>query len=201
MPLLIPPGYGEATVLFSLVGDPEVMTVAFGFVDDGVTPAEDLADALYNPWATWVSTTWGSDYAALGLRVDINRAGVMLEGEIFDTEPGLGATAHPVQNTAMLVRKGSGLAGRANRGRWYLPPGRLAEADVNNYGLIDAADLAVIQGEVDTLFAGLQTAAGGDLVILHSEDVPAPGLEPPPTVITSLTVDQRVATQRRRLRG
>jgi hypothetical protein len=202
MPLTIPPGFGEVTFRFTLAGDPEVMTVSLGFDHDGASSATVLAGNLYVPMGVWVGTTWGSDYALTGAYVVKNDAGVLTEGEVNIITPGIAATNHPVNNTAMLVRKVTGVAGRANRGRWYLPPGRLAEVDVNNYGLIDAADLALIQGEVNDLFDDLVAAVGvGDLFVLHSEiPVGTPSVVPP-TEITGLVVEQKVATQRRRLRS
>jgi hypothetical protein len=202
MPLTIPAGFAEATYRYTLAGDPQVMTVSVGVDHDGSVDAETLAGNLYVPMGVWVGSAWGSDYALTGVSVVMNVGGVLTEGEVNVITPGVAATNHPVQNTALLIRKVSGLAGRANRGRWYMPPGRLAEVDVNNFGLIDAVDLATIQGEVDSLLLDLETAGGVDnLVILHSEVPPGVPSIVPPTEITNLVVEQTVATQRRRLRG
>lgn len=201
MPLHIPDGFAEINVRWSLSGDPEVMTVAYGVETSAVTPADvqDLVDDHYAEWATFMAN-WSSDYSLVGLSCKAHIGASFFEAEnLLVTGGGGGAVAVPVQNTALLVRKSTGLAGRANRGRWYLPAGRLAEVDVNNTGIIDSADVTVIQGEITTLTTGLaSTPFGGALVLLHTET--APGVGPDATPITLFTLDNRVASQRRRLR-
>jgi len=72
-----------------------------------------------------------------------------------------------------------------------------------SFGTLDAAGVlgsvyrAALQTQVDTWFEGLlETDPGPGLpaVLFHAGETPAP------SVITTLTVDSKVATQRRRLR-
>lgn len=202
MPMTIPSGFAEATFLFRLTDDPETMTTSLGVKHVDLTTAETLAEQLSIPWATWVEGTWGTDYQFIGVDVTLNEDGDLFTGEFRQVSTGIAATNHPVQNTALLVRKNTGVAGRSNRGRMYVPPGRLAEADVNNVGMIDSVDFDTISGEIDTLYDDLVALTGVEyLALLHAElagGVPNPAA---PVEITSFQLDQRVATQRRRLRG
>jgi len=93
----------------------------------------------------------------------------------------------------MLVRKITGTGGRKGRGRAYMV-GCLYNGILGGAGLIDPGDLATRQTAVDALHGSLEDVTGvSQLVLLHSSsDIPS--------TITALSVQQKVATQRRRLR-
>lgn len=93
-------------------------------------------------------------------------------------------------NTALLVQKRTALGGRANRGRFYLPG--VPEAQVDGDGLIPSTYRASVETAVDGFLADI-VAEGMNMVILHN-------VSPTPTIVTSLTVDEYAATQRRRMR-
>lgn len=97
----------------------------------------------------------------------------------------------------VLVRKNTGQPGRKNRGRMYLPG--ISEDGVDPLG-------TVIEGyrngwqSVITSFFSATLAADFIPVIFHNIDSLPAGPDDGPTDITSLTVEPRVATQRRRNR-
>lgn len=99
------------------------------------------------------------------------------------------ATAAP--NVSALVRQISGLSGRANRGRFYLP-GVIAEAQLANDGRMSDANRNALQLSMSVLAANM-TTIGMEPVILHQTEVV-------PTPVTQWVVQQTAATQRRRLR-
>jgi hypothetical protein len=96
---------------------------------------------------------------------------------------------------AILTRKVAPGRGRRQRGRCYWP-GMVYEATFDNRGLMNVGSLADYQAAFDTLRDGMER----ELVILQSEEGVTPPIDPPPT-FTQFIVDQRAATQRRRLRG
>jgi hypothetical protein len=94
-------------------------------------------------------------------------------------------------NVAVLVRKTTNLGGRLNRGRFYIP-WFVDEAGTDEVGLIDTPNSTAIQSAMNTLRTNL-SVANVPMVVLHSTSVATPGL------VTALTADRLVATQRRRL--
>ena len=93
-------------------------------------------------------------------------------------------------NVAALVRKVTGMGGRKNRGRLFLPG--LVESVVDYAGRLDPT----FQGNLQDAWNDFQTAIEADSltpVVLHGDNTA-------PTVVTSFGVDSTVATQRRRLR-
>lgn len=199
MPLHLPPGFTDVTLIWSLEGDPERMTsnIAFGWNDDLAAP--NVVDALTDAFADWMAQ-WGGNYTFHGADYRSNIAGTIFDG----TSPQAANSGAPsaqvlIQNSALLLKKRTGLAGRANRGRMYIPPGRLAEVDISDTGVIPSSALATINTEIDAIFdAGSAVAGWDDYVVLHSET--APGVGPAPTPLVQIVADGIVATQRRRLR-
>ena len=99
-------------------------------------------------------------------------------------------------NTAVLIKKTTASGGRRNRGRMYVPGFGLRSL-VTPAGIIDPAYLADLQTNLDDFLALINAGTGfnaTNLGVLHSEPPSAPA------VITSLTAEAKVATQRRRLR-
>jgi hypothetical protein len=106
------------------------------------------------------------------------------------TTDGGEAVAVTVASAAALVRKVTNAGGRKHRGRIFLCG--VPEEDVDNASNIEGAALTNLQGAMDTLLADAETN-NLRLMVLHG-DATAPSL------ITSLAVQSKVATQRRRLR-
>jgi len=100
------------------------------------------------------------------------------------------APAAPPGSSA-LISLSSGLPGRSNRGRVFLP-GVTPEDRMNNKGqMFDAQRLLI--GDIFTSLETLLDGLSAGLVILHSTSSD-------PTPVTSWTVQALTATQRRRLR-
>lgn len=102
---------------------------------------------------------------------------------------GGGSPAPP--NCTFLVKKVTGVGGRKNRGRMYLPG--VGESDVDGIGGVLAAKVTGL----NIAFTSFMTAlAALDIspCILHTEALPSTG-------ILSFQTENLIATQRRRLRG
>jgi hypothetical protein len=204
-------GAGAIIPRYRLTGDAEVMTTAFGFTPTaggtlvdflavGPLVADAYVQEIHGPGIP------GGDPASL--QVGWTLQDVVIEANPSDSVPirievpinlvGTNAGQGPPNNVTLLVRKQSALAGRTNRGRSYLPPYGLQESEVDRAGFLTGAFLTTFQATLDAFLLEVQTD-GADLTINHAQ--PLVGPIPAPTVVTSLIIDQRVATQRRRLRS
>jgi hypothetical protein len=106
---------------------------------------------------------------------------------------GAGGASVPA-NVAALIHKRTARGGRRGRGRMYLP-WWIQESDVDERGAISSTTIGFMNTALATWLADL-AADGCPMVVLHD-----PGRTPAgaPDVVTSLTVDPIVGTQRRRL--
>jgi hypothetical protein len=96
-------------------------------------------------------------------------------------------------SVAVLVRKSTSTGGKRGRGRFYLP-WCLATTSVDEAGNVASAAQANLQTKCDSFKSQLAaTPSFMPLVLLHQVGSSTPSL------ITGLTVDGRVATQRRRI--
>ena len=192
--MFIPVGYVNVQFLF-LSPNGRLGLTAVGAEALGLA-VENAQDA----WGRWAgSDFWenmDSDWNLVGCRLIVGASDPSepVTIEWVETAPGGNAGAASPPNTAMLVKKGTSRGGRKGRGRMFVPG---LPADY----VADTGFLAGVQGvlndQFNTLMTGLKTDLNdAELVLLHSE----PG-DGDPDVITSFTVDNMVATQRRRLRG
>lgn len=94
---------------------------------------------------------------------------------------------------ALLVSKRTGLGGRRNGGRSFLP-WMIADTEVNELGIVTGSVVTSMQERADDFFDYL-TTVDLPMVILHRTGVTA---VPAPTLVTSLLVEGVISTQRRR---
>lgn len=199
MGVVIPIAEYQANLRWSLSGDPEEMVCTLGLDYTGVLsplPA-DVAELVYDAGALegslWDAAAMINQWTFVGVTVYLQTAEGLAVG--IHNEPRTytaGSALSLPHNCAALVRKVTGLSGRKNTGRWYLPAGYLNESQVSPAGVIDGADYTSLQDRIDEFLTNLGTA---DLVptVLHSDGSPS-------TPITSMVLDTQIATQRRRLR-
>lgn len=191
---IIPPGYVEAHVRMDFVGDTEPMFTSCGFrVAAPPFTQADADDLIGSMVATFVNATstdvsFPGGYVLVGNDGDDGRFDVAFT-TVLDGDDG--STCLP-QNTALLIQKRSGLTGRRNRGRMFLPG--VPRNRVADNGVVEASWVAARTADYATWLDGFATANVDQAVILHSE---APAT---PAVISSFAVAPLVATQRRRLR-
>lgn len=189
-------GYGQAQMAINLPGDLEPMTVGMGFkLTDPPSFVESDADFFCNAFADAVNGTMTQAYETTGCTMVV---GLPLgDFEFFSQEgcgPGIVNQPACPQNVATLVKKGSILAGRKHRGRCFIPG--VPEQNVDELGQYTTTALTAVQTLWGTFFGNVSNEATFEhLAILH-----AVGDATEATEITTLLVDRRVATQRRRLR-
>lgn len=202
--LVIPANFFLISFVHEQVDVPDqlICTMGLGVNAGTSTPAnfDDLADA----WeANIVTPILSVDQTFVRMNV-ADSGGVVLSVDRADVGGYAPAIAPP--NNAIIVEKRTGLSGRENRGRMYLPA--VAEGEVSNAGRLDPTH----RSGVDLDFANFQTALeaidAGEWFpyILHTKKwnggvEPAdPGNAPAPTQITSWYTRPIIGTQRRRLR-
>lgn len=194
MPLVIPEGYGLLAYRFALATDPEVMVITVGLnvLAVGGEPQAAL-DAKADAFAAAVPATMlAGGYTFLGCQLRLRHVdgGYVLLEAPRDIVGTAAAVSLP-NNCAYLIHKRTARSGRRGQGRMFLPPWVIAEADINNAGMLTGAALSNLQAVVDDAFPL------DGLVLLH-DSVPS-SIDPDP--ILSLVVDRQIATQRRRLRS
>lgn len=195
----VPIGYSLVQWRLKCAGDSEEMLTGLAYQWAGPAPGEverDFAAALF----AGVMPSLTVEYSLLGARIVQGSDGPDLIYTVDLATPvngGVTSGSCP-PNTSFLIRKGTGQGGRRNRGRMYIP-GVPREAIFAN-GDIATTTVTGLQTRVDDLQDGptLVDAGFTTPVLLHGL-----GLSPTPvspTPVTSLNVQTKVATQRRRLR-
>lgn len=201
--MFIPIGFGSAVHRFSSPAAQGQILWSLGWQWTGDID-QDAVDGYAAAFAT-------SEYLSTAVSNEVTFEGVdFIVGTGDPTEPlhiessasqvgGAGGDMCPI-NSAILVKKLTGRGGRKGRGRFY-SPGVQIDALNNIGGLISDAALTNIQESVDALPVelGEGLVAGGPSaaqpVLLHATEA-----DGAPDVLTSLVVQSRLATQRRRLR-
>lgn len=188
---------GEAELVhhFLLSGDPDEMIFTIGVRMDDPPDAGEL-EAIRTAWTTHFDGQTSNQYTYKGISLKgIDNLGDPWEASSPDTQVGNNSSAVLPSNCCVLVRKLTGVPGRANRGRMYVP-GIVSEGAVDANGVITTLEVEAIQDLFDDWSADVAdpfTTGIEGFLVLHPED--------PGTLITQFVVDARIATQRRRMRG
>jgi hypothetical protein len=188
--MIIAPGFAHASFFFTGSGVPLGAACTLGLEYNPAKTVQQTADDCRD---NFVATILPVLIQNTGLDHVLVKYGPNDVGPTATSASGVGGSDLSDQappNVAYLVRKGTALGGRKNRGRMYLPG--VDEGEVLQGGTIQPGKLAGVEAAVDAFMAAM-IADGHTLVVLHN----GPEI---PTEITSLTVDGTVATQRRRLR-
>lgn len=202
MAVIIPPGFAQAVVPFQHALLARTAFVVFGVDVSGLggdyeAGADAVTRSITIPWQDELDSEVVVGPTTLRVGQDGGDP-LSVSGSFSDN--GSEAASMLPPNVALLVKKNTSLGGRRGRGRLYMP-WVLQEAGANDIGTIDGASLAARQANATAMLASLTsepvTGIETPMVLLH--DSSGAGVEPPPTVVTSLLVDSRVATQRRRM--
>jgi hypothetical protein len=198
MGVIVPADYIQCSLFFQQENGTKDYVTTIGLGPQVSAPSAAAAEDLYNLFsagdAICHETEMLDEYSFVGLRISYETGTGPL---VFDYFPGTVVTGTrtgspmPV-NVSMLARKTTGQGGRRGRGRSYWPPMFIGEAEVSGNGVIDSDRLATINAALASTLDALGTALF-PAVLLHSD-----GGTPDP--ITSWSMENVVATQRRRLR-
>jgi hypothetical protein len=195
--MTIPTGYSLVSFTFTCAGTARNVMNTWG-VSNG---AQTTAAAVNAVVRTQMVTTAGRGYSASFLcspytlvsqKILSNFGGVLYSDEDVTNVSGTGSALPPPVNTAMLVTKQTGIAGRKYRGRVFAPWG-LAESVVDAAGIIAAGSVTTQQTGWNSTIIGL-TTAGCPAVLLHGDGST-------PTALIGAKVEARCGTIGRRIRG
>lgn len=196
MPQFLPAGYGQARILFRGISATSDSVVTFGYkqiaTDDPAEHAEAFYNALTGTGAPFIASAFSNAYVFSGVYCTWMDETGPLVGEFLQPVTGAASIQPVPANCAMLLRKATALGGRKGRGRAFLPPVWTAEANIGPTGAIPGADAAAVALKWNAFRTALATA-GIELRLIHNEAII-------PTLITALSVDTTLATQRRRMR-
>lgn len=192
----IPPGFVNLTYRFTRQFDSEVMVTAWGFSWDGVADEQDIVNDCFDAWvASGMQDNTTNSTTLVGVE---GAFGTLGDGD-FRVESSNGSqagnsTADPLPNNcAWLFKKLTGLGGRKNRGRMYYPD-VLATAVLGD-GSINTPSREDIQTGLDDWITKTEAVAGlVELHLLHTDE------SDNPTPISQIVVQNKIATQRRRMR-
>jgi hypothetical protein len=197
MPLVFPDeNYCQAVLRFtSTVTDSGVAILTLGLHKASGAPLSAAAVAVFGSFDDNVMPEMSNDYTL----AEVECFNETETGSASGAVQGGSAGAQTPPNVAVLAEKRTSTRGPRARGRWFLP-GFIPEGEVNEAGIIDPASVARMQGNMSDFVAGV--LLGGDveeLVIIQGSEGQSPPLDPPP-VVNGLFIDNKVATQRGRLR-
>jgi hypothetical protein len=191
MALVIPPGFAQAAWRFSLAGDAEVMVTTIG-LEVAPQTNQQAADEFADLWLSqFPAGNMALEWKYLGAVLRVGTGGAPVIVEAPRNVSGTGAGQSPPSNCALLVKKRTALGGRSGRGRMFVPVTSVGEGGISPTGQIESSIVAALQGAWTAMF--------GEMSFFLFHDAASPVLSP--TAITSLLVDPKLATQRRRMRS
>lgn len=200
-PLVIPNGFGQAALHWSVDGLPREITCTFGYANPTSNTAANNANNL---WTLWNAAGGPCDepnmstiFRFTGVSVSQNDGGVQNVAEHNQVAVGsMPLTGKSVLlSTSLLIQKRTALSGRNHRGRFFFPFMVMGEDFIDHLGNIETATALPLLREVfsngHTL--SLMTDIDVPMVILHHDNTA-------PDPVTALVVSGKVANQSRRLR-
>lgn len=186
MTLNIPTGYYEVAFEHSISGSLRTAVCTWGVHYTGSNVTAD-ADDVRLAWKNRILSFMTTNYTLIETRFrDAVGTAIVIPGSDAGTNSATAATP----NMAFLVKKLTGLGGRKNHGRLYLPG--VEESVVDPTGVVDSSVVsALTTGFVN--FVNDMAASNFFSVLLHNGTTA-------PTPITAVQAESLAATQRRRMR-
>lgn len=190
--MIIPDGYAQANFLFSGANAPTGAQVTLGFdVSSFVGTVALAAQTIRDAWTTEVLPYQVDELSYQGVLLKYGPAetGASYFAAAAGAGGDTGAAGPP--NCAYLAHKNTNFGGRRGSGRMYIPG--TTDAAILDNGTVETGKFGQIQGALNDFWNLLD---GSDLhpVLLHGTSAPVP------YPIIDFELDQRIATQRRRLR-
>ena len=195
MTVVIPPGFAQFSMEFWLTDYLRPAVCVFG-VDcrDNIYLPEDMADGFLTIAGGAFQPGIDSNVTMRNVKMVLGQDGadpVIGFSEISVTGNAVRESAAPA--LACLINLNTGLGGRRNRGRKYLP-WALSDVSVSERGAVESSAVTGWNTRMSTFRTNLTTNQWVP-VILHGEGQSA---VPDPTPITSMTCSPVISTQRQR---
>jgi hypothetical protein len=199
----IPVGMCDVTIRLARPDTPREETVTFSH-DPSAGFDVDLANSYFLSFTVPMKATLPNVYTILGAHV-LGQADAQNQVAIDSTAaPENGTRTIAVGNltspqVAALIRKKTNFAGKAMRGRMFLPG--IVESDLDHLGKLTSTVRGNLQTAVDQMYADLTTF--GKVMLAHScsydDATQQPCIPRSWTEVTKFEVDEMSATQRRRM--
>lgn len=204
-----PPTYQSKLILANLhllhSGSSRECLLTTAHATSALTSPSGIANAVFNGWvnlAAQLDNSVQMTYCDIRLG---DGSSTPFVGVSTSTPVNGGAASNSMPpNNNLLVKKGSGLGGRQNRGRTYVP-WCVDEVNVDELGIVNPASVAGIQPLFDAVRAAWATA-DVELIIGHKTiTTPLPPAKPYVSAYTqgpavvSWRVEGLIASQRRRI--
>jgi len=190
--MIIPEGFSQVTHVFSGAAVPLGAVVTYGVENEDDTDPGTLAAAAHSIWSNNM-LAFQSDSITLASTIVKNGPNdIGPTGEVSDPQDGTNPNAGCTPNVSYLVQKSTSVGGRIGRGRMYIPG--VPESDVDTSGALDGTRYTVIQGHIQDFYDDWLASAVHQMVLLHTSSAHDPYR------LAALSLSDRVATQRRRLR-
>lgn len=195
---VVPFGFCDVSMRFTLAGYPRSAFTTFGAAPDPtLTPDEIsiLVDEVWKNPAAGPNRLLDSDVIMDGVTVRLGTpTNEPIVGFHGSSTPGGSGIDSPSPNNAVLVHKRTNRGGRRGRGRMFLP-WMVSEGSILSTGTLSSAYVADMQTAMNFFLTQL-AQVGLPMVLLHD---PGKSPELEPNVITTLQVDSVISTQRKRV--
>lgn len=192
MAIQIPPGFALIDMAFRHGSYQRDAHVTYGVGING--NPEEVAIGALNVWLATMNTLLDSTVTVREVTATIGQdGGEPLIQQVTSTIPGGTSGEATPPALALLITKRSGLGGRRNTGRSFLPWFNRENA-VSETGLIPTQNMTAYQTAA-TAWLLEHEEAELPMVILHRTGITA---IPAPTPVTALVVSNVISTQRRR---
>lgn len=189
--MIIPTGYGQVNLFFVGAALPRNAQIAIGIDNNLGGSALTVASTVGGAWVTHIMPLLPAVMTLEKVKCKLGPNDTGPEASWASGVPGGLDDEEPMPpNVAILVNKLTAIGGRKNAGKIFVPA--FPESDSDGGGLLTVARLGAWQGAMDDFVDTLDTSTV-PMVVLHSDATT-------PTVVTDLSVQQRLATQKRRLR-
>lgn len=189
--MVIPSGFSQVNLFFTGAMLPTGGQVVFGLDhDNALNPLEVAAIVSLAITNSDIQDRFSNQQSVTSIRVKQGPGDDGPFGEIATSHPGQSSGDMCPQNTALLLKKVTNLGGRKGAGRMYWP-GILA-SDVTDSGSIGSTAKSAWQISFNAFIDELDGDAC-TMVLLHGDDTT-------PSPVIALNPQDKVATQRRRLR-
>lgn len=188
--MIIPSGFGQATILFGGTALRFPGNVVFGFDDNADDGAAAAAEAIHGGFASCFMPVLSEELLLLTTFVKLGPNDTGPSAEFSDTVPGEILSDNAGPQVSFLLSKNTALGGRQGRGRMYLPG--VGEDRYGDFGAISGATQSSLDDAAEAWLV-LMALAGYPVQLLHGDSTA-------PTPVISMTTSGFIATQRRRMR-
>lgn len=189
MAIVIPEGFVQATLNFDAPTRSGRAATVLGFTQPAELDLQDVAVEIFSAWENAIKPLTHVAWVLSDVTVITET-----QGAVSTQQASAGSRTGELSppNVTVLMRKSSAARGRFARGRTYWG-GHLNDGDVYDDGTLAPNRRNSLLSGYNAFF-DQASEPGVNQVILHNDGAIAP------TAVTQISVENKVATQRRRLR-